>query len=161
MVADITEAYTKDGKPNTAKLQILDKGSKRPLPDLGSADLVRRLGPSLWSFPVRLGPCLCAEAPSTWLLSPHSQLCPPRNLLLVVVACQVTCSYCMTMIPPWEAALGVMVRMLKSGGALSIIDFTKREDMPDHWSQVTQAQSHVLTHPMKPRIALVNHPPPV
>ena len=42
----------------------------------------------------------------------------------------VTCSYCLTMIPPWKAALEVMVSMLKEGGSLSIIDFTKREDRP-------------------------------
>jgi len=47
----------------------------------------------------------------------------------------VTCSYCLTMIPPWEAALQTMVKMLKKGGTLSLIDFTKREDMPNHWTQ--------------------------
>jgi ubiquinone/menaquinone biosynthesis C-methylase UbiE len=47
----------------------------------------------------------------------------------------VTCSYCLTMIPPWKAALEVMVSMLKAGGSLSLIDFTKREDKPNHWTQ--------------------------
>lgn len=47
----------------------------------------------------------------------------------------VTCSFCMTMIPPWEACLETMVKMLKPGGTLAVVDFTKREDMPDHWSQ--------------------------
>jgi len=47
----------------------------------------------------------------------------------------VTCSYCLTMIPPWEAALEVMVSMLKKGGSLALIDFTKREDCPGHWTQ--------------------------
>jgi len=48
----------------------------------------------------------------------------------------VTCSYCLTMIPPWERALEVMVSMVKKGGTLALIDFTKREDMPTHWTQV-------------------------
>jgi ubiquinone/menaquinone biosynthesis C-methylase UbiE len=47
----------------------------------------------------------------------------------------VTCSYCLTMIPPWKAALEVMVEMLQKGGTLSMIDFTKREDMSKHWTQ--------------------------
>ena len=47
----------------------------------------------------------------------------------------VTCSFCMTMIPPWKECLEVMVRMLKTGGSLSIVDFTRREDMPGHWTQ--------------------------
>eukprot|EP00615_Pteridomonas_danica_P010679 CAMPEP_0114342566 /NCGR_PEP_ID=MMETSP0101-20121206/9901_1 /TAXON_ID=38822 ORGANISM="Pteridomonas danica, Strain PT" /NCGR_SAMPLE_ID=MMETSP0101 /ASSEMBLY_ACC=CAM_ASM_000211 /LENGTH=351 /DNA_ID=CAMNT_0001476749 /DNA_START=1799 /DNA_END=2851 /DNA_ORIENTATION=+ len=47
----------------------------------------------------------------------------------------VTCSYCLTMIPPWESALQVMVSMLNKGGTLSIIDFTKRSDKPSHWTQ--------------------------
>ncbi len=47
----------------------------------------------------------------------------------------VTCSYCLTMIPPWKAALEVMVALVAKGGSLSLIDFTRREDMPGHWSQ--------------------------
>jgi ubiquinone/menaquinone biosynthesis C-methylase UbiE len=47
----------------------------------------------------------------------------------------VTCSFCMTMIPPWKGCLEIMVKMLKTGGTLAIVDFTKREDRPDHWSQ--------------------------
>jgi betaine lipid synthase len=47
----------------------------------------------------------------------------------------VTCSYCLTMIPPWKEALEQMVRVLKVGGTLALIDFTKRSDMPNHWTQ--------------------------
>eukprot|EP00614_Pseudopedinella_elastica_P000713 CAMPEP_0172591052 /NCGR_PEP_ID=MMETSP1068-20121228/9729_1 /TAXON_ID=35684 /ORGANISM="Pseudopedinella elastica, Strain CCMP716" /LENGTH=1018 /DNA_ID=CAMNT_0013387269 /DNA_START=45 /DNA_END=3101 /DNA_ORIENTATION=- len=47
----------------------------------------------------------------------------------------VTCSYCLTMIPPWKEALEVMVQMVKPGGSLALIDFTRREDKPKHWSQ--------------------------
>lgn len=45
----------------------------------------------------------------------------------------------MTMIPPWKACLDVMVKMLKRGGTLAIVDFTKREDKPDHWTQKLNA----------------------
>jgi len=47
----------------------------------------------------------------------------------------VTCSYCLTMIPPWEQALEQMVRVLKIGGTFALIDFTKRSDMPNAWHQ--------------------------
>jgi hypothetical protein len=53
----------------------------------------------------------------------------------------VTCSYCLTMIPPWAMALEVMVSMVKKGGTLALIDFTKREDMPAHWTQVRRPAS--------------------
>lgn len=47
----------------------------------------------------------------------------------------VTCSYCLTMIPPWEAALKTMKRMVKTGGSLSLVDFTRRSDAPDSLEQ--------------------------
>jgi len=47
----------------------------------------------------------------------------------------VTCSYCLTMIPPWEDAIDAMVRCLKKGGTLALIDFTMRSDCPDNWMQ--------------------------
>ena len=59
-----------------------------------------------------------------------------RDLPALGEADVVTCSYCLTMIPPWKEALGVMVRMLARGGTLALIDFTKREDKPGHWTQV-------------------------
>jgi len=40
----------------------------------------------------------------------------------------VTCSYCLTMIPPWEKAAESMVNLLKKGGNMAIIDFTERQD---------------------------------
>jgi len=39
----------------------------------------------------------------------------------------VTCSYCLTMIPPWEKAARTMISMLKPGGHLAIVDFTSKE----------------------------------
>mmetsp|Transcript_27131 Transcript_27131/g.55497 ORF Transcript_27131/g.55497 Transcript_27131/m.55497 type:complete len:165 (+) Transcript_27131:304-798(+) len=60
---------------------------------------------------------------------------PPKPLPSLGQADLVTCSYCLTMIPPWKQALEVMVSMLKAGGSLSVIDFTKREDCPNHWTQ--------------------------
>lgn len=47
----------------------------------------------------------------------------------------VTCSYCLTMIPPWEAALDEMIRIVRPGGTLALLDFTQRSDRPDHWTQ--------------------------
>ena len=43
----------------------------------------------------------------------------------------VTCSYCLTMIPMWKMGIECMIRMLKLGGTLSLVDFTKREDSAD------------------------------
>jgi len=39
----------------------------------------------------------------------------------------VTCSYCLTMIPPWQQALETMVRLTKPGGYMGLIDFTTKE----------------------------------
>jgi S-adenosylmethionine:diacylglycerol 3-amino-3-carboxypropyl transferase/ubiquinone/menaquinone biosynthesis C-methylase UbiE len=39
----------------------------------------------------------------------------------------VTCSYCLTMIPPWEDACKAMVKLLKEGGHFALVDFTERE----------------------------------
>ena len=47
----------------------------------------------------------------------------------------VTCSYCLTMIPPWKEALEALVRVVKKGGTFALVDFTRRCDMPDHWTQ--------------------------
>lgn len=48
----------------------------------------------------------------------------------------VTCSYCLTMIPPWREALDAMIRYLRVGGQLGIVDFTCRSDRPpSDWSQ--------------------------
>lgn len=47
----------------------------------------------------------------------------------------VTCSYCLTMIPPWKEALESMVKVLKKGGTFALVDFTQRSDTPDHWTQ--------------------------
>jgi len=48
----------------------------------------------------------------------------------------VTCSYCLTMIPPWAQALDAMVALLADGGTLGLVDFTKRSDKPNAWSQL-------------------------
>lgn len=47
----------------------------------------------------------------------------------------VTCSYCLTMIPPWKEALEAMIKAVKKGGTLALVDFTKRSDTPEHWTQ--------------------------
>lgn len=41
----------------------------------------------------------------------------------------VTCSYCLTMIPPWEQALKTMVGLTKEGGYLGLVDFTTKKRM--------------------------------
>ena len=46
-------------------------------------------------------------------------------------ACVVTCSYCLTMIPDWHAAIENMLALLVPGGALGFIDFTQRFDHED------------------------------
>ena len=47
----------------------------------------------------------------------------------------VTCSYCLTMIPPWRRAIEVMVDAVAAGGVFAMIDFTRRSDCPEHWMQ--------------------------
>ena len=47
----------------------------------------------------------------------------------------VTCSYCLTMIPQWQTALQQMKKLVKVGGTLALVDFTKRSDAPQHWTQ--------------------------
>ncbi len=47
----------------------------------------------------------------------------------------VTCSYCLTMIPPWRRAIEVMVDAVAVGGVFAMIDFTRRSDCPEHWLQ--------------------------
>jgi SAM-dependent methyltransferase len=38
----------------------------------------------------------------------------------------VTCSYCLTMIPPWQQALETMVKLTKPGGYVGLVDFTTK-----------------------------------
>ena len=40
----------------------------------------------------------------------------------------VACSYCLTMIPAWKAAVDAMIDLLVDDGALCLIDFTQRFD---------------------------------
>jgi len=47
----------------------------------------------------------------------------------------VTCSYCLTMIPPWKEALKTMKDLVAPGGNLCLIDFTMREGVEDRWDQ--------------------------
>ncbi len=47
----------------------------------------------------------------------------------------VTCSFCLTMIPPWREVLEAMVRAVRPGGTLALIDFTVRSDTPAAWGQ--------------------------
>ena len=47
----------------------------------------------------------------------------------------VTCSYCLTMIPPWKEALKTMKNLVAPGGNLCLIDFTLREGVMDRWDQ--------------------------
>jgi len=47
----------------------------------------------------------------------------------------VTCSYCLTMIPPWEKALEAMESLLSYDGYLALIDFTARDGKVDTLSQ--------------------------
>lgn len=47
----------------------------------------------------------------------------------------VTCSYCLTMIPPWEKALQTMLGLTKTGGYLGLIDFTVKA-RPGVWQSV-------------------------
>ena len=47
----------------------------------------------------------------------------------------VTCSYCLTMIPPWKEALATMLDLVAPGGNLAIIDFVTREGQDKRWDQ--------------------------
>ena len=47
----------------------------------------------------------------------------------------VTCSYCLTMIPPWKEALAAMLDLVNVGGNLALIDFVTREGREDHFAQ--------------------------
>jgi ubiquinone/menaquinone biosynthesis C-methylase UbiE len=47
----------------------------------------------------------------------------------------VTCSYCLTMIPPWKEALKTMVDLVAPGGNLALIDFVTRKGVDDRWDQ--------------------------
>lgn len=47
----------------------------------------------------------------------------------------VTCSYCLTMIPPWKEALDTMLDLVAPGGHLALIDFITREGVDDRWDQ--------------------------
>ena len=47
----------------------------------------------------------------------------------------VTCSYCLTMIPPWKEALATMLDLVAPGGNLALIDFITREGVDDRWDQ--------------------------
>lgn len=47
----------------------------------------------------------------------------------------VTCSYCLTMIPPWERALATMVRLTAKGGYLGLVDFTVKA-RPGPWQSL-------------------------
>lgn len=65
----------------------------------------------------------------------HGRDVGPAGLSALAGADVVTCSFCLTMIPPWEAALEAMVRALRPGGTLALIDFTKRSDGPQQLAQ--------------------------
>jgi betaine lipid synthase len=66
-------------------------------------------------------------------------ICKPETLSglpPVGTADVITCSYCLTMIPQWRAALEAMMGYLRPGGHLALVDFTCRSDRPnDDWSQ--------------------------
>jgi len=47
----------------------------------------------------------------------------------------VTCSYCLTMIPPWEEALKTMLELTAPGGNLALVDFITREGVDNRWDQ--------------------------
>jgi betaine lipid synthase len=47
----------------------------------------------------------------------------------------VTCSYCLTMIPPWSEALQTMLGLVKVGGNLALIDFVTRDGAAKQWKQ--------------------------
>ncbi len=43
---------------------------------------------------------------------------------------RVFCSYTLSMIPPWQAALGQAARIVSPGGTLSVVDFGRMENLP-------------------------------
>jgi len=47
----------------------------------------------------------------------------------------VTCSYCLTMIPDWKGAGNAMIKMLKKGGRMALVDFTEREKQETTYAQ--------------------------
>jgi betaine lipid synthase len=47
----------------------------------------------------------------------------------------VTCSYCLTMIPPWKEALATMMDLVAPGGNLALIDFITLEGEEKRWDQ--------------------------
>ncbi len=79
--------------------------------------------------------CVVADVTSAWGAdgAPTGELADRLPHLGTVDV--VTCSYCLTMIPPWRDAFEVMVAALAPGGVIAIVDFTVRTDRPDHWSQ--------------------------
>lgn len=59
---------------------------------------------------------------------------------------RVFCSYTLSMIPPWEAALGRAVAVLQPGGSLHIVDFGGQSRLPATFRAVLRAwlgQFHV------------------
>lgn len=49
---------------------------------------------------------------------------------------RVFMSYTLSMIPPWEAAIGAGVAALAPGGRLSIVDFGQQERLPAPWRRM-------------------------
>jgi len=47
----------------------------------------------------------------------------------------VTCTFCMTMVPMWEKALNTMIRLTKTGGTISLLDFTLRKHHHNDWRE--------------------------
>ncbi len=43
---------------------------------------------------------------------------------------RVFCSYTLSMIPPWQAALAQAARVVSPGGTLSVVDFGRMENLP-------------------------------
>ena len=73
----------------------------------------------------------------------------------------VTCSFCLTMIPGWIEVVESMVGLLREGGTLAVIDFSKDTNQPNRWSQRLNqwwfAHDGVYLNDAQPQ-ALRNHP---
>lgn len=65
---------------------------------------------------------------------------------------RVFCSYTLSMIPPWQAALAMAARVVASGGSLLVVDFGRMENLP-RWFKAAM-RAWLAKFSVTPRAAL-------